>query len=171
MKKLIILFISLMVGLLLISGCVPKEEEIKQKQERKIVINNLFTNMIENKDSAFLDVEKYSGMDENKKYLLGNEIACYSYQYMKYSIDKEEKSYRKIAVNYNNYGSIKTALLVSSLVDSSYDLYEHILNVMDKKKTNFSSLRMEKENQLIERALEFIKLKKEDWFKEVDSAE
>ena len=37
MKKLIILFISLMVGLLLISGCVPKEEEIKQKQERKIV--------------------------------------------------------------------------------------------------------------------------------------
>ena len=91
MKKLIILFISLMVGLLLISGCVPKEEEIKQKQERKIVINNLFTNMIENKDSAFLDVEKYSGMDENKKYLLGNEIACYSYQYMKYSIDKEEK--------------------------------------------------------------------------------
>ena len=91
MKKLIILFISLMVGLLLISGCVPKEEEIKQKQERKIVINNLFTNMIENKDSAFLDVEKYSGMDENKKYLLGNEIACYSYQYMKYSIEKEEK--------------------------------------------------------------------------------
>ena len=84
---------------------------------------------------------------------------------------KEEKSYRKIAVNYNNYGSIKTALLVSSLVDSSYDLYEHILNVMDKKKNNFSSLRMEKENQLIERALEFIKLKKEDWFKEVDSAE
>ena len=91
MKKLIILFISLMVGLLLISGCVPKEEESKQKQERKIVINNLFTNMIENKDSAFLDVEKYSGMDENKKYLLGNEIAFYSYQYMKYSIDKEEK--------------------------------------------------------------------------------
>lgn len=84
---------------------------------------------------------------------------------------KEEKSYRKIAVNYNNYGSIKTALLVSSLVDSSYDLYEHILNVMDKKKTNFSSLRIEKENQLIERALEFIKLKKEDWFKEDDSAE
>ena len=42
---------------------------------------------------------------------------------------------------------------------------------MDKKKNNFSSLRMEKENQLIERALEFIKLKKEDWFKEVDSAE
>ena len=65
----------------------------------------------------------------------------------------------------------KTALLVSSLVDSSYDLYEHILNVMDKKKTNFSSLRIEKENQLIERALEFIKLKKEDWFKEDDSAE
>ena len=87
MKKLLIALLTLLV---LLSGCVPKEES-KQKQERKIVINNLFTNMIENKDSAFLDVEKYSGMDENKKYLLGNEIACYSYQYMKYSIDKEEK--------------------------------------------------------------------------------
>ena len=84
---------------------------------------------------------------------------------------KEEKGYRKISVSYNNYETIKTALLVSSLVDSSYDLYEHILNVMDKKKNNFSCLRLEKENQLIDRALEFIKIKKEDWFKEDDSAE
>ena len=83
---------------------------------------------------------------------------------------KEEKGYRKISVSYNNYETIKTALLVSSLVDSSYDLYEHILNVMDKKKNNISSIRLEKENQLIDRALEFIKIKKEDWFKEDDSA-
>ena len=88
MKKLLIALLTLLV---LLSGCVPKDEESKQKQERKILVNDLFTNMIENKDSAFVYVEKYSGMDENKKYLLGNEIACYSYQYMKYSIDKEEK--------------------------------------------------------------------------------
>lgn len=88
MKKLLIALLTLLV---LLSGCVPKDEESKQKQERKILVNDLFTNMIENKDSAFLYVEKYSGMDENKKYLLGNEIACYSYQYMKYSIGKEEK--------------------------------------------------------------------------------
>lgn len=84
---------------------------------------------------------------------------------------KEEKGYRKMSVSYNNYETIKTALLVSSLVDSSYDLYEHILNVMDKNKNNISSVRLEKENQLIDRALEFIKIKKDDWFKEDDSAE
>ena len=84
---------------------------------------------------------------------------------------KEEKGYRKMSVSYNNYETIKTALLVSSLVDSSYDLYEHILNVMDKNKNNISSVRLEKENQLIDRAREFIKIKKDDWFKEDDSAE
>lgn len=121
-----------------------------------------------------LDNDNYL-IDEDIGILLSNKyyfkLMNDNYEKVGEEFYKEEKSYRKIAVNYNNYGSIKTALLVSSLVDSSYDLYEHILNVMDKKKTNFSSLRIEKENQLIERALEFIKLKKEDWFKEDDSAE
>lgn len=136
---------------------LDKDEE-KAKEMLQIGLDN----------SNYLPDESVGILLSNKYYF---KLMNDSYEKVGEEFYKEEKSYRKIAVNYNNYGSIKTALLVSSLVDSSYDLYEHILNVMDKKKTNFSSLRIEKENQLIDRALEFIKIKKEDWFKEDDSAE
>lgn len=77
-----------------------------------------------------------------------------------------DKSLRKIATSYHNYETIKTALLVAALVDSSFDLYEYILNRMEKEKINFSPLRVETETQLIEDALNHIQKKKVDWFRE-----
>lgn len=136
---------------------LDKDEE-KAKEMLQIGLDN----------SNYLPDESVGILLSNKYYF---KLMNDNYEKVGEEFYKEEKEYRKIAVNYNNYETIKTALLISSLVDSSYDLYEHILNVMDKKKNNFSCLRLEKENQLIDRALDFIKTKKEDWFKEDDSAE
>lgn len=82
-----------------------------------------------------------------------------------------EKSIRKIATSYHNYETIKTALLVAALVDSSFDLYEYILNRMEKEKINFSPLRVETETKLIEDALNHIQKKKVDWFREDNNLE
>lgn len=136
---------------------LDKDEE-KAKEMLQIGLDN----------SNYLPDESVGILLSNKYYF---KLMNDNYEKVGEEFYKEEKGYRKISVSYNNYETIKTALLVSSLVDSSYDLYEHILNVMDKKKNNFSCLRLEKENQLIDRALDFIKTKKEDWFKEDDSAE
>ncbi|MGN1399027.1 MAG: hypothetical protein ACI4WG_03405 [Erysipelotrichaceae bacterium] len=87
MKKYYKLFVALLAGLLLITACSLKDEA---NQDSKTVVKNLLNNMIENNDAAFLDVTGYCGMDENKKFLLRSDIALYSYQYLKYSIDKKE---------------------------------------------------------------------------------
>ena len=77
-----------------------------------------------------------------------------------------EKEIRKGASNHTNFETIKSALLVAVLIDSSYDFYEYLTTKIDKKKDLYKyELRKDKEDQLIEKALTRIQEKKPDWFK------
>lgn len=78
---------------------------------------------------------------------------------------KLDRSIRKYISNDKDYGTIKTALLIATFVESSYDLYEYILNKIDKEKDKFYISRQDKESELIEYTLNYIERKKIDWFK------
>ena len=76
-----------------------------------------------------------------------------------------EKHIRKIIANHNNYGTIKTALLVAVFIESSYDLYEYILGKIDKNKNKYYLSLQETEEKLIDHTLNYIEKKKVDWFR------
>ena len=120
---------------------------------------------------------------ENKQYLSDEEIGLlnsmkYYFLFLRGNEEKVgeefytlEKSIRKTATSYHRFETIKTALLVAALVDSSFDLYEYILNRMDKEKERTSNLIVEVEEELINKSLKQIELKKVDWFREEENIE
>lgn len=141
----------------------------------KASIFNYYYLMDNNKENeAKEEIEK--GL-EYKDYLSDEEKGkLYSFKYYFQIIDgKEEKvgeeflkfenSIKKHIVNYNNYGTIKTALLIAVFIESSYDLYEHILTKIDNVKEKYYVSRQNKEEELIEKSLKYIETKKIDWFK------
>ena len=77
-----------------------------------------------------------------------------------------EKSTRKACTNISSFGNIRIALLVASLVEGNYDLYEFICNKIDSKMNRYKYVsRIEKEDKLIDETLKYIETKKPDWFK------
>lgn len=75
-----------------------------------------------------------------------------------------DKPIRKIASSYHHFDTMKTAILIAAFVDMSYDLYEYITTRIEKEKSHFSPLRRNSEDLMIEKALNFIEIKKPEWF-------
>lgn len=115
---------------------------------------------------------------EHKEYILNDDLAkVHSFKIyfmlLKGEIEKVEKDYwelpksmRKEVNNYHEFECLKTCLLIAAFIDLNYDLYEYITTRLDKNVDKYYALRQEKENDLIDKALEYIQKNKKDWFKE-----
>ena len=77
-----------------------------------------------------------------------------------------EKSVRKEIVSISNFDNIKTALLVSSLIEVNYDLYEFIVSKIDAKANKYQYIsRLDNEDALIDETLKLIEQRKPEWFR------
>ena len=56
-------------------------------------------------------------------------------------------------------------MLIASIIDSSYDLYEYLTLQIDKDKNKYYASRVNIEENLIDKSLSFIETKKIEWFK------
>lgn len=75
------------------------------------------------------------------------------------------KSQRKYCSSYASFETLKTALLIASLIDLNYDLYEYITTKIDKRKSDYDLIyRSEDEEKLIQLALHTIEKRKPEWF-------
>ena len=115
---------------------------------------------------------------EHKEYALEHEQteaeAKMYYFKIKYdSIDKVseeywelEKSVRKDITSITNFDNIKTALLVASLIEVNYDLYEFIVSKIDARANKYQYLsRLDSEDALIDETLKLIEYRKPEWFR------
>lgn len=75
-----------------------------------------------------------------------------------------DSSIRKGISSHKDFEMLKTSLLIASLIDLNYDLYEYITTKINSKKKKYYLLRQNKEDALIEKTLEYIKVKKPEWF-------
>lgn len=82
-----------------------------------------------------------------------------------------EKSIRKVITKSNRFDTLKSALLVAAFIELSYDTYEYLTMQIEKVKGKYSPLRSDKEDKLIERALDAIERKKPEWFQPYENDE
>ena len=114
---------------------------------------------------------------ENKEFLLEeDQLKAYSLLYYfklkdeKIDVVSDEfleldKSIRKECAEYDNLDKIKTALLVAVLIEGNYDLYEYIVNRIDKVAESYLyTYRRDIEIEKIEEVLTIIEERKPEWF-------
>ena len=81
-----------------------------------------------------------------------------------------EKSVRKEIVSTSNLDNIKTALLVSALIEVNYDLYEFIVSKIDSRLNKYQYIsRIDNEDELIDETLKLIEKRKPEWFRTDDN--
>ena len=81
-----------------------------------------------------------------------------------------EKSVRKEIVSTSNFDNIKTALLVSALIEVNYDLYEFIVSKIDSRLNKYQYIsRIDNEDELIDETLKLIEKRKPEWFRTDDN--
>ena len=110
-------------------------------------------------------------------------IRAYSYKFYFQLLRGEEektsdeywalsKTIRKGCNSSSDYEGMKTALLIASLIDLNYDLYEYITTKIDKKMNHYQyTYRIDDEEELIQKSLDYIEVKKTEWFKPYTSEE
>ena len=124
-------------------------------QGEKIAIEGLEKGLYltESEKAKLYNIKFYFALLRNEEEKVGNEF---------YKLDR---SLRKQIINPHNFESLKTALLIASIIDSSYDLYEYLTLQIDKDKNKYYASRVNIEENLIDKSLSFIETKKIEWFK------
>lgn len=141
----------------------------------KVGLNNAYYLLKnDNIEEAYKEAKKYLDecfylSDEDKGYLYS--IKFY-YMLLNGKFDEVNEEYRsldgsvkRVVSNHNNYGTVKTALLIAVFIESSYDLYEYIIDRLEKNKYKYNPYLQESEEKLIEHALLYIEKTKVEWFK------
>ena len=109
--------------------------------------------LTESEKAKLYNIKFYFALLRNEEEKVGDEF---------YKLDR---SLRKQIINPHNFESLKTALLIASIIDSSYDLYEYLTLQIDKDKNKYYASRVNIEENLIDKSLSFIETKKIEWFK------
>lgn len=117
--------------------------------------------IIENKDYAFPETITSAYADKYYFKLMKKDFKKSVEEYF-----LEKKEVQKACVSSFDFGVLKTTLLITSLVDVSYDYYEYLFNKIDKmhQKYRFKSI-ADDELDMIELALKHIEEAKPEWFK------